>query len=175
MPVNFDTIDYLQRGSTIQKRGWRVLTDHRVMQKLVHFHPILAGTLPLDLFIEGVSDLDVLCEANDLESFAKHLQENFSTLPGFSIRHKTLGGIESVIANLTIEDFPLEIVGQPLASRAQVAYRHMVIEYRILQERGDDFKNQVMALKKKGIKTEPAFASLLQLKGDPYKALLLLE
>lgn len=48
----------------------------------------------------------------------------------------------------------------------------MLVEYKLLQQHGEDFRQQVVALKKAGIKTEPAFAKLLQLPGDPYEALL---
>lgn len=48
----------------------------------------------------------------------------------------------------------------------------MLIEHQILLKRGDDFKQQIIGLKLKGLKTEPAFAKLLGFKGDPYLALL---
>jgi len=48
----------------------------------------------------------------------------------------------------------------------------MVTEYDILNHFGEDFRQQIIALKKAGYKTEPAFANILNLKGDPYTALL---
>ena len=48
----------------------------------------------------------------------------------------------------------------------------MIIEHHILQQEGEDFKRKVVALKESGMKTEPAFAQLLGLDGDPYLALL---
>ncbi len=51
----------------------------------------------------------------------------------------------------------------------------MIVESRLLTLYGNDFKNKVIKLKKEGMKTEPAFASLLNLKGNPYKELLLFE
>jgi hypothetical protein len=48
----------------------------------------------------------------------------------------------------------------------------MITEFRILQLRGEEFRHDIIALKKSGLKTEPAFASLLGLSGDPYEALL---
>ncbi len=47
----------------------------------------------------------------------------------------------------------------------------MMFEYRILQEKGEDFKNEIIALKRQGIKTEPAFGILLGLE-NPYEDLL---
>ena len=48
----------------------------------------------------------------------------------------------------------------------------MIIEAEILEEKGEDFRQKIIELKKSGIKTEPAFAQLLNLKGDPYEALI---
>ena len=48
----------------------------------------------------------------------------------------------------------------------------MLAEYKILNNKGLEFKNEIKELKAKGIKTEPAFAKLLGLKGDPYLELL---
>ena len=48
----------------------------------------------------------------------------------------------------------------------------MLIEYRLLRERGEMFRQEIIALKKQGHKTEPAFAIALGLKGDPYRELL---
>ena len=53
-----------------------------------------------------------------------------------------------------------------------MGYLHMVIEYKILLQKGESFRQQVIALKQSGLKTEPAFAQLLGLPGNPYTALL---
>ena len=44
----------------------------------------------------------------------------------------------------------------------------MLAEARILALLGPDFAKRVRALKRQNIKTEPAFAQLLRLSGDPY-------
>jgi hypothetical protein len=51
----------------------------------------------------------------------------------------------------------------------------MVVESRLLDILGPDFRNGIIALKKQGIKTEPAFARMLGLSGDPYRAVLAIE
>jgi len=48
----------------------------------------------------------------------------------------------------------------------------MIIEYRILLEKGEDFRKQLIELKRQGLKTEPAFALLLGLESNPYTELL---
>ena len=51
----------------------------------------------------------------------------------------------------------------------------MLIEYRILNLLGLDFKNKIIQLKRSRLKTEQAFAELLNIKGNPYDKLLELE
>ncbi|MNC60542.1 hypothetical protein D3C75_1104260 [compost metagenome] len=54
----------------------------------------------------------------------------------------------------------------------QNGYLHMLLEQRILNVLGAGFREAVIEMKKIGTKTEPAFARLLNLEGDPYEALL---
>ncbi|MGC3943422.1 MAG: DUF4269 domain-containing protein [Chryseolinea sp.] len=62
--------------------------------------------------------------------------------------------------------------GQSRPSTEQEAYLHMVNEYQVLQSRGSEFRDEIIRLKKSGLKTEPAFAKALGLTGDPYEAML---
>lgn len=169
---DFSNIDYLKEGSAIQQKGWEVLTASGLLTILKPFHPILTGTLPLDIFLEGKSDLDISCEVYNDEAFVSIIKKSFSDHPHFTIRQKKLGSVHSTIITFKLEDFPVEIVSQPLPILKQVAVQHLKIEYTILQQHDDSFKEHIMELKRKGLKTEPAFAELLHLKGDPYEALL---
>lgn len=55
-------------------------------------------------------------------------------------------------------------------------FRHMVVEQRILSipdgENADRIRNRIRQMKRSGWKTEPAFAAVLGLEGDPYALLL---
>jgi hypothetical protein len=50
--------------------------------------------------------------------------------------------------------------------------RHMIVEERLLRLGGPEVREQIRSLKAQGLKTEPAFAVVFQLPGDPYKTLL---
>ncbi len=51
----------------------------------------------------------------------------------------------------------------------------MITEHAILKEKGKNFKQEIIKLKASGLKTEPAFAKLLGIEGDPYEELLKLN
>jgi hypothetical protein len=57
----------------------------------------------------------------------------------------------------------------------QAGWRHFVVEQRLLAQGGQSLAATVMALRRGGLKTEPAFAAALKLRGDPYHALLELD
>ncbi|HEX8059814.1 MAG TPA: DUF4269 domain-containing protein, partial [Cyclobacteriaceae bacterium] len=111
----------------------------------------------------STSDIDIICFYLDAKEFMSELKNS---------KRKNLNGVDSVIANFDFNGFQFEVVGQQVPVTEQVAYRHMVVEWRILEERGEQFRRQVIALKESGVKTEPAFAQLLGLQGDAYSAIL---
>lgn len=172
--MNFLKLDYLRTGNDKQQRVYRFLTEEGWMEILSEYVPILVGTIPISIDTKQ-SDLDIVCYAQDLEKFSRQVEKLFASETGFSIVSKVINERTSVVANFDKDGFHIELFAQSIPSERQDAYRHMLVEHRILQERGDRFRQQVIELKKQGVKTEPAFAQLLGLKGDPYQALLELE
>ena len=51
----------------------------------------------------------------------------------------------------------------------------MIIEYDLLNKYGETFRQQIIQLKRKGYKTEPAFCKALGIEGNPYLELLKYE
>lgn len=169
----FDTLDYLQRGDAVQQSAYRTLTRHGVMEKLEGFTPVLTGTIPIGLYTE-TSDLDIVCCFPEKALFRERIERQFTAFPGFSVQEKTIRGVETVLARLTLDGFPVELFGQSRPVKEQEAYRHMIIEHLLLERHGAALREAVLALKRSGVKTEPAFAQVLGLEGDPYLALLAL-
>jgi hypothetical protein len=66
----------------------------------------------------------------------------------------------------------LEIFAQNVPTQEQNAFRHMLAEARLLNIFGEELRTEVRLLKARGIKTEPAFAKVLGIDGDPYTELL---
>jgi hypothetical protein len=175
MLPEFENISYLKSGSPIQQKTYNLLEYSKILYHLRLFHPVLTGTLPLDLFIAGKSDLDIICQSSDFKSVEKNLLNTFAGYTGFSITQKSIRSVPSLICRFVYEDFPFEIFFQETDVKKQLAYRHLAIEYRLLQNGGETFRRRILELKAQGIKTEPAFAMILGLQGDPYEALLAFE
>ena len=167
----FDDLTYLRTGTEKQQEAHRVLTESGLFEKLHDYTPILAGTIPLAIDID-TSDLDILCCWTNKHRFVDSVIHHFSDEHQFTLQEKIIGGQETVLAGFTLNGFQIEIFGQNRPVKAQEAYRHMVIEHELLNSHGKDFREAVIALKKAGIKTEPAFAQVLGLQGDPYLQLL---
>lgn len=167
----FDTITHLATGTPRQKQTYNVLAEHRIMELLMPYSPILVGTIPINIDIEG-SDLDVLCEYQNKETFVNHIHQHFSSFPQFKLTETTINEQETVLANFMADAFEIEIFGQKTPVKQQYGYRHMVIEHELLQRKSETFRQEIINLKKQGLKTEPAFAKALGLTGNPYEALL---
>lgn len=169
--TNFKNIEYLRTGNDRQRKAYDFLIEYRIFERLEEFNPILTGTIPIGIDLPN-SDLDIICECNDHDAFCDSVKQHFSKLDDFKIWTNTFYGVKASIASFKSDNFKIEIFGQNIPTFHQNAYRHMIIENQILLEKGLDFKKQIIDLKTGGLKTEPAFAKLLGLKGDPYLELL---
>jgi len=172
MPVSkFDDIGYLASGTPRQQQAYQLLTQHKLMNILHEFNPVLVGTIPINIDIEN-SDLDIICCFSTKEDFKNSVALAFSDFDDFLLTDTLINQQETIIINFSVDSWPVEIFGQHIPTRQQNAYRHMVVEYLLLEHYGAPFRQQVIELKKQGYKTEPAFAKLLRLNGDPYLELL---
>jgi hypothetical protein len=162
---------YLLHGTEKQQAAYHTLESLQIFELLKTFDPILAGTIPLDIDIPD-SDLDIICDVADINSFAQQLSDRFGHFDTFHLRHTIVDKLPTVIGNFTACGFPLEIFGQPCPVTEQYAVRHMIVEERLLRLGGPEVHEQIRDLKAQGLKTEPAFSVVFQLPGDPYKTLL---
>jgi len=167
----FLNINYLKTGSSRQQQAFKEIKDLGIFKKLQQYDPLLAGTIPIGIDI-ATSDLDIICYCEDHLEFSNLLQKTFGDQDDFQISTKINEGYKVTIANFNGVNFPIEIFGQNIPSKEQNAFRHMLIEYKILKEKDSIFIEKIITLKKTGLKTEPAFAKLLGIKGNPYKELL---
>lgn len=169
--MDFLNISYLKAGNYKQIKAFEVLTRNNILSAISEFNPILVGTIPINIDIED-SDLDVICYWQNKQDFIERLELNFRNKEQFTIREIIIDNVETVIANFITGGFEIELFGQNIPVENQNGYRHMIIEHEILKAKGEDFRLEIIKLKQNGYKTEPAFAKLLGLSGNPYLELL---
>jgi hypothetical protein len=171
MTIPWQDISYLRAGNERQRRAFRAMHSLDILHILSEHTPVLVGTIPIAIDVED-SDLDIVCEAQDLGIFEDRVTQSFGEHEGFRVRKKLIKGVSSVVASFNHAGFRIEVFGQPQPVTEQHAYRHMVVEARLLALGGEAARREVQRLKRAGLKTEPAFASYFQLAGDPYEVLL---
>jgi ribosomal protein S18 acetylase RimI-like enzyme len=142
--------------------------------ELSPYQPALVGTFPLGLTIAS-SDIDIACFATDLVAFEGDL---------CGVLHRR--GVEvtvspvrvdppGLVASFTHDGTAFEVFAQPIPVHTQAGFRHMIVEGRLLSVGGAALRDRILAAKRAGAKTEPAFAALLGLPGDPFASMLALE
>lgn len=134
------------------------------------YSPILCGTIPLGIDTAS-SDLDIIMEVHDLPTFAAKISFLYGHHSHFKIKRKIIRNKSVIKANFIYQDFEFELFGQAQPVTKQYAYLHMIIEKYLLDE-NPSWKKELIALKERGLKTEPAFCHMLGLTGDPYHALI---
>ncbi len=172
--MNWTDITYLKRGNHRQRQAYTALHSLDIFHHLAEYTPVLAGTIPLSIDTYE-SDLDILCSAADLPAFASRLRQLFGGRTGFQVKTKEIREVRTVVARFEHAGFPIEIFAQALPVEQQHAYRHLLVEHRLLSLGGDEMAEAIRERKLSGAKTEPAFAQYLRLPGDPYQAVLNLE
>jgi hypothetical protein len=174
MSYKWEDISYLLNGSDKQRKAYDTLKKIEIFEILRKFNPILVGTIPIDIDIEN-SDLDIICEVYDFYEFEEILSNHFKDIKGFNITSDNREETKSIVVSFVYDEFIIEVFGQPLPTKKQNGYRHMIIEERLLKLGGEGLKREIIKMKKEGFKTEPAFTKYLKIDGNPYIELLKLE
>lgn len=139
------------------------------MDVLSDFDPRVAGTLPLGISVSS-SDIDILCHAVDVDEVGRRLLQWPERPASLSLRRWTSGS-RPLIANISIVGWPVEVFASPVPVERQEGWRHFLAEKRLLEIGGEPLRDRIVKLRQAGKKTEPAFAELLGLTGDPYDQL----
>jgi hypothetical protein len=164
--IDFFDLSYLSTGSAVQKRAYQALKALQVFERFAPFKPALAGTIPLDIALPD-SDLDILCEVHDMGAFDRAALTHFGQMDGYSSQRKIHQGVLASIHRFTASGFAIELFGQPIPVVEQRAFRHLLLEARLLEMGGDAARGQILAYKREGMKTEEAFARYFGLEGHP--------
>ncbi|CEH31131.1 Uncharacterized protein BN1090_A2_03597 [Aneurinibacillus migulanus] len=168
----FKTITYLKSGNKNQRRAFNVINELGILNDLAKYNPVLCGTIPISIDVEG-SDLDIVMEVHDFKMFKYEINSLYGEHDKFTLREMMIGSTPTITTNFEFDGFEFELFGQPRKVEQQNAYRHMIIEHHLLKMH-PHIRSEIIRLKKEGIKTEPAFAQVFELEGDPYDELLVL-
>ena len=142
-----------------------------VLERLARFDPLVAGTFPLNIFT-AESDVDVLVCSEDLSLLSDEITKLYSSFDCFKLDFVKQDEGSYLLAKFNYNDVPFEIFGQSITTVKQRGYKHFQVEERLLKLGGGTLRKKVRELRSSGLKTEPAFASALDLSGDPYISIL---
>ncbi|MDR7856773.1 DUF4269 domain-containing protein [Tissierella sp.] len=168
---DFLEIEYLKSGNIKQQEVYKVLEELNIIETLDMYNPILVGTIPIEIDLPE-SDLDIICEVYDFVKFEELLKLIYGSYKEFDCRIREVDGIIRVVCNFIYNEWMFEIFGQAIPTVEQNAYKHMIIEHKILNVLSSKARETVISLKKNKLKTEPAFGELLNIDDDPYIFLL---
>lgn len=171
---DFSKFDYLKSGTPTQQNVYNILNNSKILEKLKMYNPKIVGSVPLEINIPN-SDVDIICCFLDKNCFIKDVELKFNMNSNFTIDISNEYGEETITIRFHLFGFQFEIFAQKIKTDKQLAYRLLLIENKILLEYGQEFTDRIIALKKLGLKTEPAFCKLLGISGNPYLELLKLE
>jgi uncharacterized protein len=150
------------------------LRELKIFSDFKKFFPLISGTYPLNIQIEN-SDVDILMQTEDLVGLQNLLQSKYGDLQHYnSAIFKNPNG-KALVVTFEFSGFIFEIYAEDKPTVVQSSNLHFILQERILKLANNDFFNKIRDLKKSGIKTEPAFAQVLKMTGDPYLVLLGLQ
>ncbi|MNO76158.1 hypothetical protein D3C76_672270 [compost metagenome] len=136
-------IDDLNRGTAVQKEVYNLLTALDIMHLLADYNPILVGTIPLGIQVEG-SDLDIICEVHNPAAFKAQVVRYFGAMEGFVSESRVVQGIPRTKINFMAKGWPIELFGQPRRTELQNGYLHMIVEVEILAQMDDHFRERII-------------------------------
>ena len=168
--LSLESVIHLEANEPV----FSALKKSNVLIDLKHLSPVVAGTFPLNINVAG-SDIDVLICGNNLREMKSLLIQKYGSWMNFQCREMSVQGEETILSSFSFQGIDFEIFGQKKPSIQQTGYLHFLIEERLLKIGGPIFQNQIKTAREQGLKTEPAFAQVLGLQGDPYQQLLLLQ
>jgi hypothetical protein len=169
--VDWRNWTYLARGNARQQRAFRALQALGIFDILCAYSPVLTGTIPLGVDTPR-SDFGIISDARDLDAHERVVRDAFGARDYFQIERMKVKGIATVFARFTFEGLTIQVFAQSKPVTEQNAYRHMVVEARLLELGGGIARRAIRQLKNAGLETEPAFTRYFKIKGDPYEVLL---
>ena len=170
MNLYSDDIAYLKLGSDRQQAAFITVIELDLFSVLADDDPLLTGTLPLGLDLPD-TDLDVICQVEDFAEFSVVMRAVYGEYDEFEYAESLHGGIPSAACSFRYNKFRVKIVGQPIPTREQDAYRRTTAAARLLRMAGETALEEVRRLRATGMQTNLAVSAYFRLEGEPERAL----
>ena len=163
------SLEYLADGDARQQDARLVLKSSGIFDILKDYSPVLCGTIPLGCYLQS-SDLDVICQAGNLEEFTDFCVEKFSYVEDFYFNVKSIRGDRCAIVRFSLDDWQIELFAKDQPVELQYAFGHMLAEAWLLYK-SEDVEEEISEIRKfklDGLSTEEAFAEINRIYTDPY-------
>lgn len=152
-----------------------LLSELKLFEMFKEHQPFVAGTIPLAIDLEG-ADIDFLITFPDPLQFGELCKQGFSLMPEFELSTGEIKGNPYCLCRFEYRSLPVELFCSSVSTYKQNAFLHFQIEEKLLKYGPVTWHNDVISLKNRGLKTEPAFAKLLNYtETDAYSFLLDLQ
>ncbi|MFZ3590222.1 DUF4269 domain-containing protein [Bacillus sp. DJP31] len=149
----FNSLVILKLGNEKHKKAYKALVTLGILKDLARYAPVLCGTFPLGIDIEG-SDLDIIMNVKDFNEFEQKVHMLYGNLDSFKQNRLTIRDKAVSKANFLYDGFEFELFGKSQPVERQYAYLHMVIENYILKD-SPHLREEVINLKNQGRSYEP--------------------
>lgn len=167
----FINLEYKHSPTPMQSKALECLAKLNLFHDLKEFCPVFAGTIPLDIDIQG-SDIDIICQVTDFARFQTRLRECFEAYQNFIITESYGSNSRHSISQFDAHTFRIEIYGEQKPVTEQNGFLHLVAEAKLLEIGGPSSKDEIRKIKNQGHKTEPAFAEFFKINGNAYTELV---
>lgn len=138
-----------------------LVSELNLLEMFKDHQPFIAGTVPLAIDLPS-ADLDLLVCFAHVAAFKDMCQQGFALLPEFEISQGEISKLQYCLCRFDYRGIPVEIFCSSLSTFKQNGYLHFNSEEKILKYAPATWTQQILELKGSGLKTEPAFAQLLQ-------------
>tara|TARA_B110001454_G_scaffold219201_1_gene251913 strand:- start:56814 stop:57848 length:1035 start_codon:yes stop_codon:yes gene_type:complete len=152
-----------------------LVSELNLLEMFKDHEPFIAGTVPLAVDLP-TADLDLLVTFSDVAKFKEMCHQGFALLPEFEISMGEINGTPYCLCRFDYRGIPVEIFCSAQSTFRQNGYLHFNSEEKILKYARSTWTKEILELKQTGLKTEPAFARLLQSRDvDAYQFILDLQ
>lgn len=137
-----------------------VVSELKLLEMFKDHQPFIAGTIPLAIETPD-ADIDFLVRFSDPDEFSTLCRERFGSMSEFELSNGEAHGLPYSLCRFEYRGVPVEIFCSSLSTYKQNAFLHFQAEEKLLKYGPYSWQEQVVQLKMRGLKTEPAFAHLL--------------